>query len=300
MTTKNKPPAQTDVRKPSRKEIPRAISLLRKRLEEIREINVSAIATRDDPAIDALQKKANKTIADIFGRDSQDYRDYSILLDRAPISLVGPTPISEWRRGYEKGKATALVGLQTLIGSLEEELENPDPDSMSEPIEVESATGDYGLQIEAVAIIETICRRFPLFVRQLQRRYADRTAFDVKDEYDVQNLLHSLLVLFFDDVRPEEYTPSSAGKSARMDFLVSKESIVIEAKMTRPGLSGKEIGEQLILDVARYQSHPGCRMLVCLVYDPENRITNPRGIENDLSRVSDRLEVRVFIVPTGH
>jgi hypothetical protein len=35
----------------------------------------------------------------------------------------------------------------------------------------------------------------------------------LKDEYDVQDLLYALLRIFFDDVRPEEWTPSFAGKS---------------------------------------------------------------------------------------
>lgn len=42
----------------------------------------------------------------------------------------------------------------------------------------------------------------------------------LEDEYDVQDLPHALLLLYFDDVRAEEWTPSYAGKSARMDFLL--------------------------------------------------------------------------------
>jgi REase_DpnII-MboI len=33
---------------------------------------------------------------------------------------------------------------------------------------------------------------------------------DIKDEYDVQDLLHAILRAFFDDVRPEEFVPSYA------------------------------------------------------------------------------------------
>ena len=56
---------------------------------------------------------------------------------------------------------------------------------------------------------------------------------EIKDEYDVQDLLNALLRLNFDDVRPEEYTPSYAGSSTRVDFLLKKEKIVIEVKKTR-------------------------------------------------------------------
>lgn len=84
-----------------------------------------------------------------------------------------------------------------------------------------------------------------------------------------------------------------------MDFLLKNESIVIEVKMTRKGLGSREVGEQLILDIAHYKAHPSCKTLFCLVYDPEHRISNPRGLENDLSKKSDGLDVKVFVVPRG-
>ena len=145
--------------------------------------------------------------------------------------------------------------------------------------------------------IELLCDRFHIVARQLRSRHNGRPTLDVNDEYDVQDLLHALLRLFFDDVRPEEYTPSYAGKSSKMDFLLPEEGLVVETKKTRVGLGAKELGSELIEDIARYRNHPRCKMLVCFVYDPEGRITNPRGIENDLSRQEGDLEVKVIIAP---
>jgi len=85
-----------------------------------------------------------------------------------------------------------------------------------------------------------------------------------------------------------------------MDFLLKNESIVIEVKKTRKGLDAKELGEQLIVDIERYQSHSSCKTLVCFVYDPEGKIANPQGLENDLSRNDDTLTVKVLIVPKGY
>ena len=64
-----------------------------------------------------------------------------------------------------------------------------------------------------------------------------------------------------------------------------------------PGLKWDGIGEELIIDVAHYKQVPRCQALVCFVYDPEHRLRNPRGIENDLSKVADGLEVRVLVRP---
>jgi len=109
-------------------------------------------------------------------------------------------------------------------------------------------------------------------------------------------MLHALLWVHFEDIRPEEWTPSYAGKASRMDFLLKQEQIVIEAKKTRAGLTAKEIGSQLIDDIARYKTHPDCRALVCFVYDPEGLVANPRGLEADLQR-NEPMPVRVYIRP---
>ena len=112
-------------------------------------------------------------------------------------------------------------------------------------------------------LLEQICSRFHLVARQLRSRYAGRSTLDVQDEYDVQDLMHALLCLHFVDVRPEEYTPSYAGKASRMDFLLKQESIVVEIKMTRSGLGSKELSTQLIEDIERYKVHPDCKALIC-------------------------------------
>lgn len=51
-----------------------------------------------------------------------------------------------------------------------------------------------------------------------RRKGAEQLRF--AKEYDVQDLLHSLLRRWVQDVRPEEYTPIYAGKSTCMDFLL--------------------------------------------------------------------------------
>ena len=150
-----------------------------------------------------------------------------------------------------------------------------------------------------IEALKRICSKFHLIVRKLRNRYNSRETLDVTDEYDVQDLLYALLPLYFDDVRPEEWTPSYAGKSARMDFLLKIEKVVVEVKMTRKGLADKELGDQLIVDIERYKEHPDCDILICFIYDPEDRITNSQGLIRDLqSQSKEDLEVVVFINPS--
>lgn len=72
--------------------------------------------------------------------------------------------------------------------------------------------------------------RFHIAANQMKNRYSSRDKFNIRDEYDVQDLLHAFLKLAYDDIRVEEYTPSYAGKSSRVDFLLKRESTVIEVK----------------------------------------------------------------------
>ncbi|MFA6243348.1 MAG: hypothetical protein WC655_20585 [Candidatus Hydrogenedentales bacterium] len=145
--------------------------------------------------------------------------------------------------------------------------------------------------------ITILCRRFPLFADTMRTRQQKRIPFSITDEYDVQDLLHAILRLHFDDVRPEEHTPSYAGSHSRVDFLLPRERMLIEAKMTRKGLIQKEVVNQLLIDVGRYSKVEGIDTLVCVIYDPERYCTNPKAIETDVENSGTRLKIRVVVCP---
>ncbi len=198
----------------------------------------------------------------------------------APVALTRADPLVQQTLAYQRGLDSATAILSSLIKLLERGV------------------------LHSVATVETdlanvtkLLRRFPLVTRQLKKRHSRRTTLEISDEYDVQDLIHGLLWIEFDDIRAEEVTPSYAGGSSRVDFLIKSGKIVIEVKKTRDGLKDKDLGAQLIIDIKRYQTHPDCKYLVCFVYDPDHRVSNPKGIENDLSKKHDDLQVIVIIEP---
>ena len=165
-----------------------------------------------------------------------------------------------------------------------------------------ASTGMAGYRLssnECLIQLERTCVCFHRMAQQLLKRREDRPTLEITDEYDVQDLFHAILLLDFPDVRKEEWNPSYAGAASRSDFLLKPQETVIEIKKTRNGLGAREVGEQLIIDIEKYRNHPNCSQLLCFVYDPEYRITNPCGIENDLSGVRDGLYVTVIICPKG-
>lgn len=168
---------------------------------------------------------------------------------------------------------------------------------------IESAVGrDWQVgrtQRDAAALVVTLCQRFHLFAQQLLDRHDNRETVKIVDEHDVQDLLHALLKFHFDDVRAEEVTPSVAGKSGRMDFLLKRERLVVETKMTRKSLQQREVGDELIIDMKRYRSHPDYRTLICLVYDPAGFCHAPAALENDLTGLDGDFQTHVVVCPKG-
>jgi hypothetical protein len=164
---------------------------------------------------------------------------------------------------------------------------------------IDRAVLNIGIETDPVGKVVALCRRFQLFVDRLQARQRKREPYPITDEYDVQDLLHAVLKLHFEDVRPEEWIPSYAGSSSRTDFLLPRERTVIEAKMTRPGLSQKEVTNELIVDIARYSKALHVDNLVCFIYDPARRCTNPSALEDDLAHTEGRLHVTAIVCPRG-
>jgi hypothetical protein len=119
----------------------------------------------------------------------------------------------------------------------------------------------------------------------------------VEDEFDAQDLMHAILRTQFDDIGTDEWTPSYAAGSPRTTFLLNDGRLAVLVKKTRPGLTAKDLKDQLKIDADRYRSHDRCATLLCFMYDPEGRIGNPRGLEADLTSVSDSFIIDALVAP---
>lgn len=216
----------------------------------------------------------------IFGNDSAHISEF----DSISYSLsffTGNTPAYAHQDAYTNG----LRQSQQLLKSFIEEI-----NTLGLPESIKEHTCS---SVSTTHILE----KFYSVQRQLRSRHSDRPTLEITDEYDVQDLLHALLKLVTDDIRAEEWTPSYAGGCSRMDFLLKDEQTVIETKITRKSLTGKQIGEELIIDIARYKTHPNWKKLICFVYDPEGKISNPAGLEKDLTGTYDGFSVTVLVRP---
>lgn len=263
----------------------RAISQLQKLIDAIDTLKACRRHSND---FNKWKRDVEVAIEHIFPQDSRHLKDFR---------SVGYYPLSAYGLGLGTQKPTEqelqiayVEGLDKVPFIL---------GSMIEEIETYWNSDEAGKQ-NALQTVQLICSRFHTVAQQLRQRHADRATLDISDEYDVQDLLHSLLRIFFDDIREEDNSPIYAGGASRIDFVLKQEHVIVEVKKARPTLKAKELGEQLIIDIARYRVHPDCKLLYCFVYDPDGYIKNPQGIENDLSRSDDPFPVKVFIAPKTH
>jgi hypothetical protein len=139
--------------------------------------------------------------------------------------------------------------------------------------------------------------RFHLVARQLRLRKEYRPTLEITDEYDLQDLFYALLRLQFDEVGTEEWTPDYTNGAPRTSYLLDWDRTVVVVKQTRSGLTIKDLAEQVKSDAAHYGARPDGTTLLCFIYDPDGRVGNPRGLEADLTTVSDNYMVEVIVAP---
>lgn len=127
-------------------------------------------------------------------------------------------------------------------------------------------------------------------------RRSNKQSIQVWDEYDVQDFMEMAIRMLYEDVRPEENGPSYAGGSNRIDFLIKDDHVLVEAKVAYKNHGAKKIRDELILDIAHYaSSRPGIQDLVCVIYDLDGSLDNPKGFKKDLEKLKIN-SLRVHIV----
>ena len=172
-----------------------------------------------------------------------EIRGANVRRDLRDITLDHDDALHRWQYRFViealKDDIKALLDAMATQNSIRKGADPPQQEKDSSSTDMDPAT------------LLNIIKRFHLAALQLRQRHENRPTLTVEDEYDVQDLLHALLQLDFDDIRREEWTPSYAGGASRMDFRLKQEQVVIETKKTRKGLGDKEVGQQLIVDIAK-------------------------------------------------
>jgi len=249
--------------------------------KQIKQIDFLRTEPRFSSRFKAWKDSTLRILTNIWGSNSLHVKQFDSI-HYSLMAFTTSTPESRFDEAFQNGLNDAQATLESFLSEIQElGLENKGAPTFEQDI----------------IWLNNLYSKLNIVIRQLKRRHDERETLEVNDEYDLQDLMHVLLKLRFDDIRPEEWTPSYCGGSARMDFLLKEKQIVIETKLARKTLRDREVGNQLIEDIARYKEHPDCSFLSCFVYDPEGLVSNPSGLEKDLSKVYNGFRVDVRIEP---
>lgn len=139
------------------------------------------------------------------------------------------------------------------------------------------------------SVLETVLTVIDAFTASatvLTQRYANRTAVEIHDEYDVQDLFRSLTLPFVPDLQPEDPAPKVAGKSSRLDFTSKAARLGFELKHVKGGASRDRIRSEILLDERTYQEHPYVDTVIVFIHDPNVIIAlaDRPSFEADLSQ----------------
>ncbi|MCJ7483488.1 MAG: hypothetical protein MUO31_11035 [Thermodesulfovibrionales bacterium] len=131
-----------------------------------------------------------------------------------------------------------------------------------------------------MTLIERVCKRISYAARILSNRQRKgKNSFEIKDEYDVQDLLHAVLRANLKYSVQEDPLPKVAGtKSSRADISIEELGILIEIKFVRSPDDQKVIFNAFSQDLVLYSAWPHLRKLLYVIYNA-NDLSDPEALE---------------------
>lgn len=120
-----------------------AIPKIERRIADLKAVKVDSINSEDDlHSLEALKKKIDDTLMEIYGSDSQDYYRYRIssldaTVDVHSISFIddrGPQPASHRQSGIKTGINNAITTLESALSIMKERMGDSGEDAASRSI----------------------------------------------------------------------------------------------------------------------------------------------------------------------
>ncbi|WP_288461536.1 hypothetical protein [uncultured Chryseobacterium sp.] len=133
----------------------------------------------------------------------------------------------------------------------------------------------------------------------IKNRRKDHPNFEIKDEYDVQDILYVILKSVFPNLRDEDAIAKVGAKTTKIDLIIREEKILVEVKMIKDKDSNETNSiEQLKVDFESYHECKWLRKLFCFVYDPYKKtrdISNFNDLNHDRVKGEHKFNVEVIV-----
>lgn len=136
------------------------------------------------------------------------------------------------------------------------------------PKEDEFRIGQLATVNSEIELAERVCTRVGKAARALTSRRTGKLAFTVVDEYDVQDLLHALLRVYFKySVKENPVPKTAAAASSRADLSIEELGLIVEAKFVRKPQDQRRIEKDLAEDLIFYTAWEPLKYLFFVVYN---------------------------------
>lgn len=157
------------------------------------------------------------------------------------------------------------------------------------------------LNQDANDLVKRVFNNFSNAVKKItQNRRKNHNEFEIKDEYDVQDILYVILKSVFPNLKDEDPIQKSGGKGTRIDLILREEEILIEVKMIKASdYTESKFIDELKIDIESYHGSPWIKTLYCFVYDPFNKtrdIANFTDLNGFREKDGKRFNVEVIVV----
>lgn len=222
----------------------------------------------DHNELESLTKRFSNTVVDLYGADTQQserYEDWSFFFHPS-YNTNDPQHVfhQKVQKAYQNGLKRTLTDLNAVIEQQEIELQHAGVTKMTASAEIE--------------LVLQLCQRLDKSIKVLGQRHAGRPAFEINDEYDVQDLLQAILRAYFKYSTTEEPISKLAGLSTRADFAIEELGLIIEAKIAHgPGDQGR-IVKEFAEDVQGYSKWSHLKHLIYLVYNADD-LKDPEALD---------------------
>ena len=148
-----------------------------------------------------------------------------------------------------------------------------------------------------IAMLLRICERLPNSARILATRRRGKQSFELKDEFDAQDLLHSLIRGYFKfSVQEEPLGRVAGGPSSRADIAIEDVGTIIEIKYVHGPADQNRIVEDFAKDLLLYAKWPPLLNFIYLVVNSQD-LRDPEALEKLAGDhiVTDK-KYRVYVV----
>jgi len=148
-----------------------------------------------------------------------------------------------------------IDGVQVLLGRLDDYAP-----------EAEFRTGVVTTKSGDIELAELVCSRFKGAARSLLARRAGKSAFEIKDEYDGQDLLHAMLRCYFKyPVRENPLAKIAGAASTRADLCIDELGLIVEVKFAKGPRDQRRIEQEISEDLVFYTAWEPLKYLFFVV-----------------------------------